>query len=200
MAGSTRVRRRAVLAVNQFEYLAVLISIVLGLGITQLLSGFGRWLEQRSAYRAYAPSILWATILLVLHVQAWWSMFGMRHQDHWTFLQFSIVLLQPIILFLLATLVLPSSTAPQFDLKTNYFAQRSWFFGLLACLLVVSVLKDVVLSDALPEPINLGFHALFTILALAAILIERERYHRSMAYVSGVLVAGYIFLLFAELR
>jgi hypothetical protein len=186
--------------VNQFEYLAVLISIVLGLGITQLLSGFGRWLEQRSAFRAYAPSILWATILLVLHVQTWWSMFGMRHVGHWTFLQFSVVLLQPIVLFLLTTLVLPSPNAPQLDLRSNYFAQRSWFFGLFAFLLCVSVLKDVLLDGALPNTVNLGFHAVFAVLALAAMFLEHERYHRFVAYASSVLIAAYILVLFAELQ
>ena len=185
---------------DQFEYLAVLISIILGLGITQLLSGFGRWLEQRSAFRAYAPSILWATILLVLHVQTWWSMFGMRHQAHWTFLQFGVVLLQPIILFLLATLVLPGPNAPQPDLRSNYFAQRNWFFGLLALLLLVSVIKDVVVGGALPAPDNLAFHGVFFVGAVGAIISGHETYHRTMAWVSGGLIATYIFLLFAELR
>lgn len=185
---------------NEFEYLAVLISIVLGLGITQLLSGFGRWLEQRSAFHVYVPSIIWATILLVIHVQTWWSMFGMRHVGHWTFLQFSVVLLQPIILFLLTTLVLPSPHAPQLDLRSNYVAQRSWFFGLLAFLLGVSVLKDLLLSGTLPDPINLGFHAVFGVLTFSAIFVARERYHRFMAYASGGLVAAYILLLFSELQ
>jgi hypothetical protein len=43
-----------------FEYLSVLISIVLGLGITQLLLGFSRWLEQRKSFRAYGPAIAWS--------------------------------------------------------------------------------------------------------------------------------------------
>jgi hypothetical protein len=90
-----------------------------------------------------------------MHVQTWWSMFGMRHHAHWTFLQFGVVLLQPILLFLLATLVLPSPGAAQRDLRAGYFTQRRWFFGLLVLLLVVSVLKDVVLSGALPGRTNL---------------------------------------------
>jgi hypothetical protein len=39
--------------VDAFNYLAVLISIILGLGIAQLLSGFGRWIEQRRSFQAF---------------------------------------------------------------------------------------------------------------------------------------------------
>jgi hypothetical protein len=185
---------------SEFEYLAVLISIVLGLGITQLLSGFGRWLEHRSAFDAYAPAILWAAILLVLHVQAWWSMFVLRHHLDWTFGQFSVVLLQPIALFLLATLVLPSATASSPELRSNYYAQRPWFFGLLVLLLVVSVLKDLVLSGSLPEPINLGFHVAFLIAAVAGVFVARESFHRAIAYVAAAMIIVYVVVLFAELR
>ena len=73
---------------DQFNYLAVLISIILGLGITQLLSGFGRWIEHRATFRAYAPAICWAFVLLVIQVQCWWAMFGLREQTDWTFLKF----------------------------------------------------------------------------------------------------------------
>lgn len=184
---------------EQFNYLTVLVSIVLGLGIAQLLSGFGRWLEQRSTFRGYAPTIIWAAVLLVVHVQTWWSMWGMRDHEQWTFLQFAIVLLQPILLFLLATLILPSATAPEQDLRANYVTQRVWFFGLLAALLVNSVLKDVIMSGVLTNRLNLGFHLFLFVLSVIALVTRRERFHRTMAYTSLVFIGLYIFLLFAEL-
>lgn len=184
---------------DQFNYLAVLISIVLGLGITQLLAGFARWLEQRSEVRVYAPSIIWAGTLLIVHVQTWWSMYGMRDHAPWTFLQFSIVLLQPIILFLLATLVLPSAHAHEQDMRSNYFGQRAWFFGMLATLLAVSVLKDLVLEGELIEPLNLGFHVFLFVASAIAMVTSREVFHKVLAYISIGFIFAYIVLLFAEL-
>jgi len=116
---------------DDFNYLAVPISIILGLGITQLLSGLGRWVENRTSVPAYAPTIVWIVTLLVMHVQTWWSMYGLRHHQDWTFFQFVVVLLQPTTLFLLTTAVVPSSASAARDLKSNYFAQRRWFFSLL---------------------------------------------------------------------
>jgi hypothetical protein len=184
--------------VDEFNYLAVFISMILGLGVAQLLSGFGRWVEQRASFRAYGPAIAWAGILLIVHVQTWWVLFGLRSRTGWTFLEFGTVLLQPILLFLLATLVLPGSA--ETDLRANYFAQRRWFFGLLLALLVMSVLKDLLLDGHLPSLANLAFHAFLFVTAAIAIATDRETYHRAFAYTSIAFMALYITLLFARLR
>ena len=181
-----------------FDYLSVLVSIILGLGITQLLSGFGTWLEQRRSFRAYAPAIAWAAFLLLVHVQTWWSMFGMREQESWNFLQFTLVLLQPILLYLLAVIVLPGPNAPQNDPRENFHMQRRWFFGLLLTLVAASVLKDASRME-LPDPVNLVFHALFGLVALIGFMSARERVQRSVAFFSFAAFALYVGLLFAEL-
>ena len=185
---------------DQFNYLAVLISIILGLGITQLLSGFGRWIGHRSSFSAYAPAVCWAGILLVTHVQTWWSMFVLRGQSEWTFIQFGLVLLQPIILYLLSILVLPSASLAGLNLRESYYAQRRWFFGLMMALLLVSVLKDVVLTGSLPATANLVFHALLFVLSGIAVLTAREAYHKFLAYSSATSIGIYIWLLFGHLQ
>jgi hypothetical protein len=183
-----------------FNYLAVLISIILGLGIAQLLSGFGRWIEHRSEFRPFAPAIIWAAVLLVVHIQTWWSMFGLRFLSQWTFVSFAFVLLQPIVLYLLATLALPSQGATTIDLRVNYFRQRRWFFALLALLLVVSVIKDLVISGALPNGANLGFHGAFLAATITALSTEGERYHQAVAVLSAVTIVAYVGLLFGRLQ
>jgi len=182
-----------------FEYLSVLISIVLGLGITQLLLGFGRWLEQRKTMTAYGPAIAWAIFLVLVHVQTWWAMYGLREYADWSFLQFTLVLLQPIVLFLLATIVFPSSTAPLQDLRGNFLEQRPWFFGLLMILLLVSILKDISRTGALPNPLNLGFHGLLFLIGSIGFFRKRESFHGWLAYLSLLVLLLYIATLFATI-
>jgi hypothetical protein len=185
---------------DQFNYLAVLISIILGLGITQLLSGFGRWIEHRASFKAYGPAICWAFVLLVIQVQSWWAMYGLRNESEWTFLKFLVVLLQPILLYLQAIVVLPGANAPTLDLRSNYFAQRRWFFGLMLALLAASIAKDLVLDGQLPNATNLAFHGLMAATAVTAMITERPRFHEAAAYGSALLMAAYIWLLFARLQ
>ena len=185
---------------DAFNYLAVLISIILGLGIAQLLGGFGRWVEHRGAFRPFAPALIWAGILLLIHVQTWWSMFGLRFVTQWTFVRFAVVLLQPVALYLLAVLVLPSQSTTTTDLRANYFAQRRWFFGLLAFLLGVSLLKDLVVSGSFPNPLNVTFHGAFLAATIVALCTQREAYHQAAAALTAVAIVLYIGLLFAQLQ
>ena len=184
---------------NPFAYLSVLVSLVLGLAITQLLMGFSRWLEQRKAFGAYFPAIAWAAFLLLVDFQSWWSMYGMRDLVDWNFLQFTTVLLQPILLFLLAILVFPSSTAPDQDLRANFLHQRPWFFGLFLTLLVTSLLKDVVRSGSLPEATNVGFHVVAMLVAGLGLASKDERIHRWIGGFAVALLVVYIAVLFAKL-
>ena len=186
---------------DRFSYLSVLISIILGLGITQLVTGLGRLIQARHRVRLYWPSVVWTGILLLIHVQTWWSMFGLRNQSDWTFAQFFVVLLQPIVLSLLAALVLPDINADtDADLRESYYIQSRWFFSLMLLLLVVSLAKDLVLSGSLPVPMNVAAHGLFMALAVGGVATRREWYHHMMAPAMLALMLAYIAVLFARLQ
>ncbi len=182
-----------------FAHLSILISIILGLGIAELLSGFARTIEKRGAARIYPPPVVWAFLLLLTHVQTWWSIFGLRSHLDWTFFQFSVVLLQPIVLYMLSALALPRSSA-ELDLHANYFAHRQWFFALFASLLAVSIGKDLALSGSLPSTMNLAFHAALFCLAGVGFIFAADRVHRWLAYTAAALIGAYIALLFARLN
>ena len=59
---------------DPFSYLSVLISIVLGLGITNLLGGVATLMRGRSQVRPYWPLPIWLVTLFLMHVQTWWTM------------------------------------------------------------------------------------------------------------------------------
>ena len=85
-------------AMDEFTYLSVLIGLILGLGITQLMEGFGRLLQLRDRIIWYWPGKVWGFVLLIFHIQAWWAMYELRHIPHWTFPSFIVVLVQPVLL------------------------------------------------------------------------------------------------------
>ena len=181
-----------------FAHLSILLSIILGLGITELLAGFARLIEHRRATAVYGPVIAWATLLLVAHVQTWWTIFGLRTLEQWTFLKFSAVLLQPITLYLLSVLAFPRS-GKTFDVEANYFEHRRWFFALFAALLLVSIVKDLIVAGALPSMANLAFHAVLFVVSVVGIATENRVAHRLLAYGSLLLIGLYVALLFSRL-
>lgn len=186
---------------DAFSYLSVLFSIILGLAITQLLQGLGRLLQERRRVRGYWPVPLWALLLLAVAVQTWWAMFGLRNQSSWSFGGFAVVLLHITLIFLLTALVLPDfSAGGEIDLRANYYGHARWFFGIAAAVVVASLLKDVVLTGALPDRTNTAFHVAFFAFSAAAAWTQREWFHKAQALAMSALFGLYVVLLFTRLQ
>lgn len=57
---------------TEFEYVAVLVSLILGLGITHLLAGVGRTIHRRGELRLDAVHTLWTATAFLVLVLNWW--------------------------------------------------------------------------------------------------------------------------------
>src|SRR5437660_10248766 len=92
---------------SPFEYLSVLISIVLALGMTRVLTGVGEMLQASSHRQIYWVHVLWIVNLFLYLVVAWWIFYRWRNQQPWTFFLFVFVLVSPTILYLASVLLFP---------------------------------------------------------------------------------------------
>ena len=110
---------------NEFSYLSVLLSIIIGLAVTQLLTGMRGQMLGRERVRGFWSTQMWAGVLLLVCTQTWWAMFDLRARQAWDFSDFAILLAQTIALYLLTGLVYPDFSADRaVDLRAHYFAQR----------------------------------------------------------------------------
>ena len=188
------------MSVDAFSYLSVLLSIILGLAITQVLQGYRALLLSSASVRLYAPTILWSGLLLVFSAQLWWASFGLADQRDWTFAKFAIILLQTILLYMMSAIVLPDVRRGEaIDLKAHYYREVAPFFVTSLLMLAVSVTKDWMLQHQLPEATNLAFHAVFAGVSIAALAIRRPRVHEAIAIAMVAFVIAYIAILFARL-
>src|SRR5260221_10778421 len=147
---------------DTFSYLSVLISILLGRGIPHLLGGMAPLLSRRADVRMYWPLPIWLVTLFLIHVQTWWTMFGLRRVGHWSFAEFLIVLMQPVLLYLMTALIRPDrQEAGALDLKADYLRESRPFFLCLFLVLCFSLAKDLTLSGHLPAAPNFAAHILF---------------------------------------
>src|SRR6202030_648348 len=92
---------------NAFDYLSVLISIVLALGMTRVLAGVGEMLQARSRRRIYWVHVVWIVNLFLFLVVAWWVFYRWRTQQQWTFFLFVFVLIYTTILYHASMLLFP---------------------------------------------------------------------------------------------
>ena len=186
---------------DAFSYLSVLLSIIIGLGITQILTAVGRLIRHRERVTMDWLPLLWAAVMLVVFVQVWWSSFGLRQFRDWTFVGFLLVLAQTCTLYLMSAVILPEQVdETRTDLAAHYQRQQQWFFSLLLATLVVSVLKDLVINGQWPNALNLGFHLFLAAISITAIFIRQRRYHEIVGIIGAAGIATYIWLLFMRLQ
>jgi hypothetical protein len=187
--------------VDAFSYLSVLLSIVLGLGLSQLLTAIGRLIRHRDRVRVHWLPLLWSGLLFLLYVQVWWAMYGLRLRHDWTFLAFGVVLLQTALLYVMAAVVLPEQVeGPETDLGVHFDRHHRWFFAVFLATLTVSVVKDVILSGQLPTSTNLIYHAVLAVGCIAGLLIRGRRGQGVLGLGFAVALVAYIVELFARLR
>ena len=134
--------------ISPFEYVAVLISIILGLGITQILTGIADLFHKSEKVKLYWPHTLWMLLVLFLHVQEWWVMYELKDFTQWRLPTFLFIMLYPINLFLLARMLFPTSLKGKvIDLKVFYLKKYRKLFILFILLGVLSVLYNVLILN-----------------------------------------------------
>ncbi len=185
---------------DDFSYLSVVTSIVLGLGVAQLLTGAARLVQARRRVRLYAPTVLWAAFLFLLHIQLWWAASVWRRVTEWTFLGFLLTVMLPVMSFLLAVLVLPDFDRPgTLDLREIYYENSRWFFGCMAALIALTFAQELVVDGTVDRDADTVFKVVFLMLNVGAAATRSRWYHESYAPVAFLAFVGYIATLFPSL-
>ncbi len=134
--------------ITSFEYVTVLISIVLGLGITQILTSAAVIIQKYERVTLYWPHLFWVTFILFLHIQEWWVIYEVKDFKPWRLPVFLFVMLYPINLFVLAKLLFPHKIkGKKIELKDFYFNNYQKFFGVLIVSALLSVAYNVLILD-----------------------------------------------------
>jgi len=140
--------------VNAFEYVTVFISIILGLGVTQILTGIADLVHQKERVKVYWPHLIWILLALILHVQEWWVIFELRTFSHWRLPVFLFVMLYPTVLFILARLLFPfGNSEGKIDLQEFYFKNYRKVFLFVSILAMLSILDNLIMRDYIIEDI-----------------------------------------------
>jgi hypothetical protein len=168
--------------INPFEYVSILISIILGLGMTQLLASFSDLLYNFKKIKFYWPHTLWIVFVLFLHVQDWFITYKLKDRWTWDLPELFFVLLYPITLFMVAKLLLPTSDSEEKqNMKLFYKSQYPILFFVVSICVLISILFNLYfLNETVLHQIPLIILFL-TVLFLSLRKTNSEIIHNSLA-------------------
>ena len=181
------------------EHLSVLVSIIIGLGISHLLAGAARLLAIRHRVRPYGPATAAAALVFLTQIQFWWSNLGYGERIESNFFAFLFFLVVPILLYVLSVLVLPDNDQPgEISLKEHYWRARPWFYSLAALIPIASAARNVVIQRDPLLTAERPFEVALLLLVLSALASRSERYHRLLTTLALLLFM--VMIAFAGLR
>jgi hypothetical protein len=154
---------------STFEFITVLLSIVVGLGITRLLGGLARAIEIRGSLKSYWVQAVWSINVGLYLVVFWWVVvFSYSRHDPWVFLNFLHLFLYSTLLFLQAVLIIPRDLEEGTDLAAHFFTVRPWFFGIGAIIPIVET------GDSLMHGLEnlLSFGPAYILMQLSALVLN----------------------------
>ena len=90
-----------------FEYVAVMVTVVLALGLSHLLTALASMLVHPERVRLYWVHSVWILSILALHLQAWLVLWTRRHQPEFPFSQVTMMLAAAALIFVTARVLVP---------------------------------------------------------------------------------------------
>lgn len=167
----------SLIQIAPYQHVVVVMSIVLGLSVTQLLKGLAQIYRTRKRVRPYWLHTAWVVLLIVFSLLLWWLFWNYRNIEEWSFVRFVLYLSPMIVFYFLAAIVTPDPSDPVSNYKEYYFSSRVGFFGTFAVQVVLAHAAGVIIRGLpLPDPSD-PFRLAMVILLLIAMRSSSERVH-----------------------
>ena len=165
---------------TEFAYLAIGVSIILGLSVTTLLTSFLTLFVARHRIRMDWIPVVWGLYIFFIQIQFYGAFWGMNSRTVWNASAFALPLLLSGITFLAASLVLPTGPGPYPTDLRSYF-ERHGKYAILALVLrgVFAIRTNFIFSDYKFSFTN--YIILVQILAALLFLFSRTRKFKVVA-------------------
>ena len=177
-----------------FEYVTVLISIILGMGITQIVTGVADLVHQWHRVKIYWPHVLWIILVFFLQIDEWWATYELRQFESLRLPTFLFVLLYPINLFIMARILFPlAQPESDFDLKIFYYDSYRKFFLWASLLPVLSLLNNVLVTG---HPLHTQV-VQFIVFAVLLFLATRKRIDERVHKIAAIVLVAIALIVLA---
>ncbi len=172
---------------NLFEFLMILLSLIVGLGLAEILTGIARSLKNEGLRGfSWTHGAITLTMFIGL-LQTFWESWGLASIETWSFPAMLLMLGSPIFLFLIAHVMFPERES-KVSLDDYYFERARLIWTLAGLAVIVGVLFRP-LAFGMPLWIVDNLSSLPTIFACVLLsLVNTRLLHRVLVPIILVVV------------
>jgi len=185
-----------------FVHIRIVIGIILGMGVTRLLSGVARFVQHPGRERIYLVHLGWVLSMLLTLVHFWWWEFWLFGITQWTFMMYLFLIGYAILLFLLCALLFPDDIAEYSGYEAFFISRRKWFFGILAITFVFDLFDTLLKGQEHFALYGIEYFIrtpAYVILCVVAMITPNRRFHAAFVIASLIYQISWILRLFETL-
>lgn len=128
---------------SSFEFILVSLAIILGFGISEILSGWGEQMRHRRTVRPYPLQIAGSAYVLFASLRYLWLLWGARDAQ-WTFGAYLLTALPALALALAAYVMRTDPKSPRRSLAEQYFDVSRPFHLLLTTVPILAAVDTAL--------------------------------------------------------
>jgi hypothetical protein len=122
-----------------FEIITLSLSLILGIGIAQLLSNAVDLFKNRKSWSWHWTSFIWIFIIFILQLQFLFQLYWVNdYQKIWSNEIYFFTVASTILLFLSGALILPNKTSKTKNILSDYFVENGRFAVLMISLYLIN--------------------------------------------------------------
>ena len=191
---------------QMFEYIIVLISIVIGLALTHLMQGIAGLIQHPDRSRIWWVHLVWVGYMFLNSIFWWWYEFRLQRIELWTFSLYAFVVFYAFYIYLICALRFPRDLEGYDGYRDYFLSRRKWFFGLLIGWGAVDLIDTAIKNTAETNYFaSLGTEYLIsqvalTLAAVVGLVSRRESVHATIAILFLTYQISWVLRLFSTIN
>ncbi|MEH6570139.1 MAG: hypothetical protein V7709_13755 [Halioglobus sp.] len=175
---------------DSFDFLMVLYSIIVGIGMGQILMAVGQILQAEKVIRVYWIHTAWVLLILLSHILMWFGAWEYRAIETWNFYQFLSFLMVPALLYIASVIAFPDmSQERDFDLRDYYYTRYGWLHALLALVIALLSINEFIMLDHSVFVLQNAIKGLALLVLLIGFLSRQPKVHATQIVIIYGLLA-----------
>ena len=159
---------------SEFEFLSVLVSIIIGLGMTHILRGA---VSQVVETRAFDTRLLYSVFMAFILVLNWWVILSWRDHENWVFSDFLVLVAWAVTHYIAAISLYPvQERAADADMPL------SWFLWAFAAVALIDIFQTFIRGDLFEPWYYMPFVLHYAILSVIGAMLDSERLHKVIGW------------------
>ena len=167
---------------SSFEFISILMSIIIGLGVTNLLAGTGRAFYRRRQNPMDEVHVVFTAATLLVLVLNWWVAFKWNSEVVWSFDKFLALIVWTIALYMLTIFLYPPDLSQEEEHRGRFQQNRAGYYWAFIAFCLLDIAQTAIRRDLFHPIWYVPFVGQYAVLACGGLVAGRRGYDRFFAW------------------